>query len=85
MKSASDDLSLRLEAACAIAREAGRLILERRGEGAGTAFSMKGHQDFLTVVDGLSTLKPGSLGALNLRVDQVVLDKAPTIPSGIFR
>lgn len=40
---------------------------------------------FLTVVDRLGTLKPGSLSALNLRVDQVVLDKAPTIPSGIFR
>ncbi|MUL64851.1 2-methylcitrate dehydratase [Mycobacterium sp. CBMA 234] len=42
-------------------------------------------QRFLTVVDGLSTLKPGSLDTLNLRVEQVVLDKAPTIPSGIFR
>lgn len=42
-------------------------------------------QRFLTVVDGLSTLKPGTLDALNLRVEQVVLDKAPTIPSGIFR
>ncbi len=42
-------------------------------------------QRFLTVVDDLAVLKPGSLGALNLRVDQVVLDKAPTIPSGIFR
>ncbi|MUL46148.1 MmgE/PrpD family protein [Mycobacterium sp. CBMA293] len=42
-------------------------------------------QRFLTVVDGLSTVKPGSLDTLNLRVEQVVLDKAPTIPSGIFR
>jgi 2-methylcitrate dehydratase len=42
-------------------------------------------QRFLTVVDGLSTLKPGTLDALNLRVEQVALDKAPTIPSGIFR
>ena len=42
-------------------------------------------QRFLTMVDDLAALKPGSLGALNLRVDQVVLDKAPTIPSGIFR
>lgn len=40
---------------------------------------------FLAVVDDLGRLKPGNLGALNLRVDQVVLDKAPTIPSGIFR
>ncbi|UCZ60148.1 2-methylcitrate dehydratase PrpD [Mycobacterium sp. SMC-16] len=40
---------------------------------------------FLSVVDGLATMKPGSLDALNLRVDQIVLDKAPTIPSGIFR
>lgn len=42
-------------------------------------------QRFLTVVDSLAALKPGSLDALNLRVEQVVLDKAPTIPSGIFR
>ncbi|MGB8408172.1 MAG: 2-methylcitrate dehydratase PrpD [Mycobacterium sp.] len=42
-------------------------------------------QRFLALVDELATLKPGSLGTLNLRVEQVVLDKAPTIPSGIFR
>ena len=42
-------------------------------------------QRFLSLVDGLAAMKPGSLGALNLRVEQVVLDKAPTIPSGIFR
>jgi 2-methylcitrate dehydratase len=30
-------------------------------------------------------MQPGSLGALNLRVDQTVLEKAPTISSGIFR
>lgn len=42
-------------------------------------------QRFLTVVDSLAALKPGSLDALNLRVEQIVLDKAPTIPSGIFR
>ncbi len=42
-------------------------------------------QRFLTVVDSLAALKPGSLDALNLRVEQVVLDKAPTIPPGIFR
>lgn len=40
---------------------------------------------FLTVADGLAAMRPGSLDALNLRVEQVVLDKAPTIPSGIFR
>ena len=40
---------------------------------------------FLTVVGSLAAMKPGSLDALNLRVEQVVLDKAPTIPSGIFR
>ncbi|MEZ0051279.1 2-methylcitrate dehydratase [Mycobacterium sp. MAA66] len=40
---------------------------------------------FLALVDDLATVKPGGLGALNLRVEQVVLDKAPTIPSGIFR
>ena len=42
-------------------------------------------QRFLTVVDSLAAMKPGSLDALNPRVEQVVLDKAPTIPSGIFR
>jgi 2-methylcitrate dehydratase len=40
---------------------------------------------FLSVVDGVSGLKPRALGSLNLRVDPRVLDKAPTIPSGIFR
>lgn len=42
-------------------------------------------QRFLAAVDGLSDLKPGALGALNVLVDPRVLDKAPTIPSGIFR
>jgi 2-methylcitrate dehydratase len=42
-------------------------------------------QRFLSVVDGLAGLKPGALGALNVRVEPRVLDKAPTIPSGIFR
>ena len=42
-------------------------------------------QRFLQVVDGVSGIKSGGLGALNIRVDQRVLDKAPTIPSGIFR
>ena len=42
-------------------------------------------QRFLSVVDGVSGLKPGALGSLNLRVDPRVVDKAPAIPSGIFR
>ena len=42
-------------------------------------------QRFLSVVDGVSGLKPGALGSLNLRVEPRVVDKAPTIPSGIFR
>jgi 2-methylcitrate dehydratase len=42
-------------------------------------------QRFLSVVDGLSDLKPGALRSLNVIVDPRVLDKAPTIPSGIFR
>lgn len=42
-------------------------------------------QRFLAAVDGLVALKAGALGALNVRVDPRVLDKAPTIPSGIFR
>jgi 2-methylcitrate dehydratase len=41
-------------------------------------------QRFLKVVDGLAGLKAGQLGALNIRVDTRVLQKAPTIPSGIF-
>jgi 2-methylcitrate dehydratase len=40
---------------------------------------------FLAAVDDVAHLKPGTLGALNVRVDPTVLDKAPTIPSGIFR
>lgn len=42
-------------------------------------------QRFLTAVDAVSGLRPGALGALNVRVDPRVLDKAPTVPSGIFR
>ncbi|PQM49560.1 2-methylcitrate dehydratase [Mycobacterium talmoniae] len=42
-------------------------------------------QRFLAAVDGLADLKGGALSALNVRVDATVLDKAPTIPSGIFR
>ncbi|GAS96668.1 2-methylcitrate dehydratase [Mycolicibacterium canariasense] len=42
-------------------------------------------QRFLDVVDGVAGIKPGGLNALNVRVDQRVLDKAPTVASGIFR
>jgi 2-methylcitrate dehydratase len=41
-------------------------------------------QRFLAVVDGIASAKPGGLSALNVRVDQTVLDKAPTLPPGIF-
>lgn len=41
-------------------------------------------QRFLSVVEGLSGLDAGGLGALNLTVDPLVLKKAPTIPAGIF-
>ena len=41
-------------------------------------------QRFLSVVEGLSGLEAGALGALNLVVDPLVLEKAPTIPPGIF-
>jgi 2-methylcitrate dehydratase len=41
-------------------------------------------QRFLSVVEGLSGLEAGALGALNITVDASVLDKAPTIPPGIF-
>lgn len=40
---------------------------------------------FLSAVENVSATKSGGLGALNVRVDPRVLDKAPTIPSGIFR
>lgn len=42
-------------------------------------------QRFLSDVDRVVGIKPGGLSALNIRVDPRVLDKAPTIPSGIFR
>ena len=42
-------------------------------------------QRFLDVVQRVGDLKGGELGALNVRVAPEVLDKAPTIPSGIFR
>ena len=41
-------------------------------------------QRFLSVVEGLSGLEADALGALNLAVNPLVLEKAPTIPSGIF-
>ncbi|MDT5349657.1 MAG: 2-methylcitrate dehydratase [Mycobacterium sp.] len=40
-------------------------------------------QRFLSTVDGLSELR--ALGGLNVLVDLRVLDRAPVIPSGIFR
>ena len=40
---------------------------------------------FLDAVQGVSELKGGELGALNVRIAPEVLDKAPTIASGIFR
>ena len=42
-------------------------------------------QRFLGAVQRVGDLKGGELGALNARVAPEVLDKAPTIPSGIFR
>jgi 2-methylcitrate dehydratase len=42
-------------------------------------------QRFLSAVGSLADLKGGDLGALNLLVDPRVLDKAPVVPSGIFR
>jgi 2-methylcitrate dehydratase len=42
-------------------------------------------QRFLSAVDGLAGLDGGQLAALNIRVDPLVLDKAPTTPPGIFR
>ena len=42
-------------------------------------------QRFLTAVESISTTKAGGLGGLNVRVDSRVLDKAPTVSSGIFQ
>jgi len=42
-------------------------------------------QRFLDAVQRIGELKGDQLGALNVRVLPEVLDKAPTIPSGIFR
>src|ERR1700742_4515992 len=39
---------------------------------------------FLSAVEALPELQPGSLGALNVSVPALVLDKAPTIARGIF-
>ncbi|MEB3031478.1 2-methylcitrate dehydratase PrpD [[Mycobacterium] nativiensis] len=42
-------------------------------------------QRFLSVVEGLADLAGGQLGALNIVVNPLVLDKAPDTPDGIFR
>jgi 2-methylcitrate dehydratase len=42
-------------------------------------------QRFLSTVDGLAELPAGAVTALNVSVDPQVLDKAPVIPSGVFR
>jgi 2-methylcitrate dehydratase len=42
-------------------------------------------QRFLGAVQCVSELKGGALGALNVRIAPEILDKAPAIPSGIFR
>jgi 2-methylcitrate dehydratase len=42
-------------------------------------------QRFLSTVDCLADLTADALGGLNVLVDPRVLDKAPVIPSGIFR
>jgi 2-methylcitrate dehydratase len=39
---------------------------------------------FLSVVDSLAALEDGALDALNVVIDPLVLDQAPTIPPGIF-
>jgi 2-methylcitrate dehydratase len=42
-------------------------------------------QRFLDAVQRVRELKGDQLGTLNVRVLPEVLDKAPTIPSGVFR
>lgn len=46
--------------------------------------SQSEQERFLSVVEGLTRFGPGTLGALNIVLSQAVLDKAPTIPPGIF-
>jgi 2-methylcitrate dehydratase len=41
-------------------------------------------QRFISAAEALSELQAGALGALNITVGPLVLDKAPTIPPGIF-
>jgi 2-methylcitrate dehydratase len=41
-------------------------------------------QRFLSAVEAVPDLQAGALGALNITVGPLVLDKAPTIPPGIF-
>ncbi|WP_343710723.1 2-methylcitrate dehydratase PrpD [Mycobacterium sp.] len=41
-------------------------------------------QRFLSAVENLATMGPGTLGELNVLVDPQVLAKAPTVPPGIF-
>jgi 2-methylcitrate dehydratase len=50
----------------------------------GVLDSVEQHR-FLDAVQRVGDLKGGELGALNVRAAPEVLDKAPTIPSGIFR
>ncbi|CQD24420.1 2-methylcitrate dehydratase [Mycolicibacterium conceptionense] len=42
-------------------------------------------QRFLAAVENVSSTKAGGLDALNVRVDPRVLEKAPTVPPGIFK
>ncbi|MCV7100665.1 2-methylcitrate dehydratase PrpD [Mycobacterium palustre] len=39
---------------------------------------------FLSAVEALPDLRAGALGALNVAVDPLILDEAPTVPPGIF-
>ncbi|ORA20060.1 2-methylcitrate dehydratase PrpD [Mycobacterium arosiense] len=41
-------------------------------------------QRFLSAVEAVPDLQAGALGALNITVDPLVLDRGPTIPPGIF-
>lgn len=52
---------------------------------AGDVVESAEQQRFLSAVESLADLQGGGLAALNVIVDPQVLDKAPAIPSGIFR
>jgi 2-methylcitrate dehydratase len=61
-----------------------RQYLAKFAELAGGVIDDDEQQRFLSVAQGLPEMQAGGLGALNPLVNPAVLDRAPTIPRGIF-